>query len=142
LLASVELNKSSLIRADEKGPIIGREVRWEITKGKAGTHDGKKGYFNYYHVPDDNPVFWSRVQADYLTWGIDHLTDLAEEAIRLNILSVAGSWKTWEENGQVLLKVQGTGVSGVVKAMVDTPELEQQLLDRCRQAANLQVRYS
>lgn len=142
LLASVELNKSSPIRGEEKGPVIGREVRWELTKGKAGTHDGKKGYFNYYHVPGDNPIFWSRVQQDGLGWGIDYLTDLAEESARLGIINVAGAWKTWEEDGEVVLKVQGQGFSAVVAALAADPELEARLYGRCLYEANLPVRYT
>jgi hypothetical protein len=139
LLASIELNKSSPIKGSENGPVIGREVRWEITKGKAGTHDGKKGVYNYYHVPDDNPVFWSKVQSDGLSWGIDVLTDLVEESSRLGVIDVAGSWLTWQEDGQIVARCQGS--QKMVETLAADPELEQKLLQRCLFIANLPVRY-
>lgn len=139
LLADVELHKSSPIKGSENGPIIGREVRWEITKGKAGTHDGKKGVYNYYHVPDDDPVFWSKVQADGLSWGIDVLTDLVEESTRLGVIEVAGSWLTWAEDETVIARCQGS--QKMVETLASDPELEQKLLERCLFVANLPVRY-
>jgi len=140
LLASIELNKSSPIKGNENGPVIGREVRWEITKGKAGTHDGRKGTYNYYHVPDDNPMFWSKVNTDGLSWGIDIITDLVEESTRLGIIEVAGSWMTWSEGENVVVRCQGT--QKMVEVLAADPELEKRLLDRCLYVANLQVRYT
>lgn len=32
---------------------ISKEIVWEITKGKAGTHEGKKGAYKYYYTPPE-----------------------------------------------------------------------------------------
>jgi len=32
---------------------IGKEINWELTKGKAGTHEGKKGMYVYHYSPPE-----------------------------------------------------------------------------------------
>jgi len=32
---------------------IGKEINWELTKGKAGTHEGKKGMYQYFYAPPE-----------------------------------------------------------------------------------------
>ena len=48
-LIDIELRKGEGI-VDGKTK-IGKEVNWEITKGKAGTHEGLKGMFRYFYEP-------------------------------------------------------------------------------------------
>lgn len=48
-LIDIEVRRGESILASNKK--IGKEINWEITKGKAGTHEGKKGVFKYYFDP-------------------------------------------------------------------------------------------
>jgi RecA/RadA recombinase len=137
-LASVELTKSKPYR--EGNAMLGREVRWEITKGKAGTHDGKKGTYNYWHVPKDDPVLWSDVELHSSTYGIDTITDMVVTAKQLGALDVSGSWLTWKEDGNVLIRAQSAEKFG--EALVDDEELQNRLRFRCYELAELPVRVS
>jgi RecA/RadA recombinase len=139
-LASVELHKSSAIRASGDGPIIGREVRWDITKGKAGTHDGKKGEFNFYHVPGDDPVFWKDVQNNIHEWGIDTITDMVETAKKLGVFELAGSWIKWAEGDRLLAHCQGS--DKLSDMLVGNEELQNKLREQCLSAAQLSAVYT
>jgi RecA/RadA recombinase len=138
-LVSLELHKSSLIRGSENGPPIGREVRWKIMKGKAGTHDGLSGSYNYFHVPEGEPVFWKDVLENQSEWGIDKITDLVETAAKLKVIEQAGAWLTWKEDGQQIIKAQGA--ANFAESLVNDEELEQKLRDMCLDAANLPISY-
>ena len=138
-LVSLELSKSAGIRAVANGPFIGHEVKWEITKGKAGTHDGKKGSYSYFHVPKDDPAFWSDVELNSTQWGIDQITDLVEGAAEVGAIEVSGSWYKWEEGGQLIVRAQGK--DAFAEHIVNDPELEAMLWDCSMRRANLPVRY-
>jgi RecA/RadA recombinase len=140
-LLAVELSRGAPIRAVQKGPITGREVKWTIIKGKAGTHDGKTGLYDYHHVPKDDPILWSDVEERSSEWGPDMLTDLAETAKALGVVEVAGGgWTTWrDEDGSVIAKVQGA--SEFAEVLVNDLELEAKLRQQCLDAADLPVLY-
>lgn len=64
----------------------GKEVNWEIKKGKAGIHEGARGSWAYYFNDDRSPV-WSRA-------GIDIYADAVLYAARIGALEQAGAWYT------------------------------------------------
>jgi hypothetical protein len=141
-LVSIELSKGEKIREEPgviNSPVLGREVKWKLTKGKVGTHDGKQGIFPYYHVPRDQPVFWK----DYLlygsTWGVDTITDLVNVAKGLGIVDTSGAWLTWEVNGETIARAQG--VNKFKQILVDHEDLADRLRKQCMDAEGLSVRY-
>lgn len=133
-LASIELGKSSAIKGSERGPAIGREIRWRIAKGKAGTHDGPSGKYNYYHVPKDDPVFWSDVELNISQYGIDRITDMVKVAGDLGAINVSGSWYSIED-----FKCQGA--DKFADHLVNEPDLYDKVYEACLVKANLPVRY-
>ena len=137
-LISLELNKSSAIRGNDKGPIIGRSVRWVISKGKVGTHDGKSGYYDFYHVPTTDPVFWSDVELNGSTWGIDRLTEMVETAKSLGVVEVSGSWLSWSVNGE---EYRAQGADKFAGILVESEELQALLREECLIKAGIQARY-
>ena len=136
MLVSILLEKGAALREGDtvKGPPIGRTVRWLLTKGKAGTHDGKKGSYNFYYPPKEDPVFWKDVQEYYLG-GIDIYTELAETAKSLKIVKVEGSWMHW--NGQ---KWQGLSNFADHLAQPENKEELVKLRAACMEKANVFVR--
>jgi RecA/RadA recombinase len=44
------LSRGGTLREGEKGPKIGKLIRWTIDKGKAGFHDGVSGEFDYLYA--------------------------------------------------------------------------------------------
>lgn len=138
-LASVELRRGETLWADGSHTRqSGKEVKWSLTKGKAGCHDGLKGSYNYYHVPRDQPIFWSDYLAYGSTWGIDTITDLVETARAVGAIAAAGAWLKWEVNGELL---RAQGAAQFAQLLVDSPELEAQLRADCLRAARIMARY-
>lgn len=137
-LASIELNKGKPFK--EGNESLGREVRWEITKGKAGTHDGKKGTYNYWHVPKDDPILWSDVELHSSTYGIDGITDMVETAKSIGVFDVSGSWLTWKEGSSILIRAQSAEKFGEV--LVDDDELQVRLRKQCYEIAGLPVKFA
>ncbi len=138
-MASVNMNRAETIWADGSHTRqSGKVVKWELTKGKAGCHDGLKGEFNYYHVPRSQPVFWK----DYLmygsTWGIDTITDLAETARAVGAVETSGAWLTWHV-GEAPVKAQG--VANLAQFLVDNPDLVPKLQEDCLRASGIVARY-
>lgn len=138
-LLGLELRHSSPIRGSEDGEAIGRVVKWTTSKGKVGTHDGKTGSYDYYHVPKEDPVLWSEVEAKGPEWGPDLITDLVDTARKLGVLEVSGTWLTWNREGKDPIKAQGVGK--FANYVVNDQELEAQLRKQCLDIANLAVEY-
>jgi len=139
-LVSLELHKSQQIKGSASGPPIGREVRWKIVKGKAGTHDGKSGTYDYYHMPKTDPIFWSDILLNSSTWGVDCVTELVSTAADLNVIERAGSWYTWTDDDGTLI-ARGQGASAMAEVLVNEDEMRDLLVDRCYAAAGLQVKF-
>jgi len=137
-LVSLELNKSSSIRGSEGGPTIGRSVRWLISKGKVGTHDGKSGYYDFYHVPTTDPVLWSDVELNGSTWGIDRITEMVSTAASLGVIEQNGSWYTWDYEGKT---IKAQGADKMAAALVEDEELQALLREQCLIRAGIQARY-
>ena len=139
-LVSLELYKSSPITGKSGGPHIGREVRWKIIKGKAGTHDGKTGVYDFYHMPKDDPIFWNEVELNGSQWGVDRITEMITTAAELGVIERAGSWYTWNnEEGNLIAR--GQGASALADILVNEDEMQDLLLDQCYAAAALPVRF-
>lgn len=50
-LIDIQIRPGEILKA--KDVKIGKEIKWELTKGKAGTHEGKTGSFRYYFDPPE-----------------------------------------------------------------------------------------
>lgn len=133
-LASIELSRGADIRESDRGPVIGKEVNWKLTKGKVGTHDGKRGEYNYFHVPRTQPVFWSEASANTDGFGVDVYTDLMEAAIQLGVAQANGAWFT-------LLGKRFQGKEKLADAIATDPILAGETREHCMRASGLLVRY-
>jgi RecA/RadA recombinase len=141
-LASLELRKGGKIYVpgSNKTKVHGREVRWEIKKGKAGTHDGRTGFYNFYYPPKSDPVFWSEVEGHYGEWGIDTFADLVVAAKMSGAVKVSGGWITWKEDEKVIHK--DNGEEKFATFLLNNPELQEVLREKCLRASGLSVRYT
>ena len=134
-LVSILLEKGAYLRSEEKGaPPIGATTRWKLTKGKAGTHDGKKGDFNFYFLEKHDPVFWSDVEAHWMG-GVDIWTDAANEGKRLGLVQASGAWLQWRD-------IRAQGAPNFAQALAEAEaEVQKLYWDDCHKAANVIVRY-
>jgi len=55
-LVDVQLRPGEILKSKDGKTKIGKEIQFEITKGKAGTHEGKRGAFRYYFNPPEVDV--------------------------------------------------------------------------------------
>jgi RecA/RadA recombinase len=134
-LADIELRSGKTFWADSAHTIRGgRRVHWEIKKGKAGTHDGLSGEYDWHMMPKTSPVFWSEYELMGSQWGIDTITDLVETGIKVGAINRGGSWLDFGS-------IHVNGVEAFTSIVVADPEVEQALKDACLRAANLTVRY-
>jgi len=133
LLASVELTRGGQIRTSDKGPVVGRTVRWKTIKGKAGTHDGKKGSYDFYHFPKLEPVFWTDVQEKWLG-GIDMYNEMAEMAKDFGLLGIAGSWVSWDGH-------KWQGMNNFAQFLAENAEAANAIKEQCIAESRILVRY-
>ncbi len=115
-LVDLKLTSGSKIFIVEKGQrvVLGKEINWEILKGKAGCHDGPKGKYAF-NFADDTKAFGSDILADVIT-----------TAVKYGLISQAGAWLTLTDvNDNEIVKAQG--VNGMVRALTDSPEVVAQM---------------
>jgi|GEM_PF-1844835 len=139
-LANIELRKGVPIREKAGEPPIGRVVNWKIAKGKAGTHDGLAGEYDYYHVPRGDPVFWKDVEEIYMG-GVDSVTDAYNAAKKLGVIQAAGAWLTWEDlEGNTVIRANGKA-KFVEELAQNTEEYVGLLRQQCLKKSGLLVRW-
>lgn len=139
-LVSIRLTKGSnlvdedaVVPKNTPKPVIGKEVFWQLHKGKAGTHDGKTGSYHYYHVVDDNPIFWKKILEESIG-GVDVVEDAINVGVTSGLIEQSGAWYNWEGR-----KFNGRGQ--IREAFYEDPELYNSYWDRVMAASGVMVRY-
>lgn len=136
-LVNILFERGSKIRHAEGGPPVGFTVKWEIIKGKAGTHDGKRGSYDYEHFQKRSPVFWKEVQDTWLG-GVAIVNEHVETAKELGIVE-GSTWLSFTRpNGEV---IRGQGIDNFAQALAENPEVLQELRDACFKKAGIYVRH-
>lgn len=92
---------------------IAKEVNWELMKGKAGTHEGKKGMYKYYYDPPQ----------------VDYCTDMINWCKQANLIKFIK--RRWELQHDGSLGNENPLVFGsaerLQRAVEETPELQRGL---------------
>lgn len=139
-LNNVELKRGEPLWNARRTEQKGYEVNWSLKKGKAGTHDGIKGSYDWRHVMDTDPIFWSEVQRCGKSFAIDVVADLVETAKNLGVIELRGKWHYYlDSEGDTLLR--GDGIEDFSNQVEQNPELEARLREDCLTKADLNIRY-
>jgi len=96
---------------------VGKVIKWRILKGKAGCHDGPTGQFRYFFAT-----------------GADLEHALILEAIKCAVMSMAGSWYTFDD-----IRIQGR--DAWVMALRNDHDLRQKMEDAVMEAHGVQPNY-
>lgn len=78
----------------DKKIIVGKEIHWEVLKGKAGCHDGPKGMYPFYFGEHNYP------------FGADIYQDVIVNAVRCGVIQMSGAWFAMDQEG-IQLRAQG-----------------------------------
>lgn len=78
----------------DKKIFVGKEIHWEVIKGKAGCHDGPKGMYPFYYGESGYP------------FGADVYQDLIAVSVQKGIVTMKGSWLSYDGDG-LTLQAQG-----------------------------------
>jgi recombination protein RecA len=115
-------NGSMHLDKEYKPPIaLGKEVDWEVLKGKLGTHEGLKGSFDYWF--DD---------------GADILTDLINTGVRYGVIEKSGSWYSYQHNGE---DITGQGARNLRVKLADRPDVLESIRNSCFKEAEVVCLY-
>lgn len=101
---------------------VGKEIHWEIIKGKAGCHDGPKGMYPFYFGKHGYP-FGADVYQDLIMVGVSH-----------GIVQMAGAWLSYQEQGY---DIRGQGKEQFSHAVASVPGALDHLRRRCFDAADV-----
>lgn len=101
-LIDIQLRPGEHLKVKEER--VGKEIQWELTKGKAGTHEGKKGSFKYYFEPPEVDVDF-----DFYTYCLAN-----------GIINQAGGHYSFED-------MKFKGKEDVLAALGDSQELKNKL---------------
>lgn len=118
----VMLHKGSVIVDKELDPpqVLGRTINWELAKGKLGTHDSKKGSYDF-----------------YFDGGADLASSLLSEAVRLGVIEQGGAWYGYQD-GVHDFRAQGVDAA---KAKLFDPEVFRAVYAATMKAAGIVCRY-
>jgi RecA/RadA recombinase len=89
--------------------VVGKEINWEILKGKAGCHDGPKGTYKFYFGEHG------------YGFGIDIYSDLLVAGLQTDVIKQNGAWYAYD--GENI----GQGEAGAAAALFKDPELVQKI---------------
>ncbi len=106
-LLDIHVEQGSKIRVPvgNQQVVIGKEINWEITKQKAGGHDGHRGTYSFYFGENGHG------------FGIDVFTDILVSGLQYNIIEQSGAWYSY--NGDRL----GQGKDNVAITLYQNPAL-------------------
>lgn len=99
---------------------IGRKVRWELTKGKLGTHDGKNGEFDFYY-----------------DIGVDKIGDLVTTCLKLGVFEGT----TWIKYDHEEFGFNLQGRDKVRRYITEHPELVDLLRAECFRRSGIIYRF-
>jgi RecA/RadA recombinase len=136
-LISLLLERGGKIKDEEGGSETGRTIRYTTTKGKAGTHDGKTGSYDHYHLPKMEPVFWHDVEEAWYG-GIDVFTELVETGRAMDVIGGNKTWLTYKFNGK---EKSFQGKAKMAQAIAENPEMADAIRAECLRKAGILVRY-
>lgn len=123
-LVDIQLRPGQRLMSGDGKVKIGKEINYEITKGKAGTHEGKKGTIRYFFGPPEVDV--------------DH--NFFTTATTLGVIRTGGSTYYIDREGEEPLKFKGQG--RVLDALADDPEIKDLLWKKMLYKAGLHhIRY-
>ncbi len=100
--------------------IVGKEINWEILKGKAGCHDGPKGTYKFYFGEHGHG------------FGADVYSDLIVAGLETAVVQQAGAW--FKYNGEML----GQGEAQAAYNLHQNPDLLQKIRKDIFRVAGLQ----
>jgi RecA/RadA recombinase len=145
-LINLELkNGEPLHSPDNKEVKDGCVVKWETKKGKAGTHDGIKGEYEFHYPPATVPAFWNEIVVRGTPYGIDAMTDLSDTALSLGVVTGGGAYLTFDDGMGPPLELRGSkdapAKQQFAQAIVNDQTLEQRVRAACIKKAGLTVRF-
>lgn len=120
----VTLHKGGVLLDKEVDPpaVLGRTINWELTKGKLGTHDSKKGSYDF-----------------YFDGGADVAGNLLALACRYEVVEQAGAWYSYKAaEGKEAFRAQG---SDNARAALMDPEVYRSVYEATLKAAKILCRY-
>jgi recombination protein RecA len=100
--------------------IVGKEIHWEVLKGKAGCHDGPKGTYPFYFGENG------------YGFGADVFQDLIAIATLRGVVKLSGAWYSYDDG---TTSIKGQGALQFSQALSQTPGafdlIRQKVFDAC-----------
>jgi recombination protein RecA len=121
-LVDLHVEQGSRIKvavSSNQNVIVGKEINWEILKGKAGCHDGPKGTYSFYFGEHGHG------------FGIDIYADLLVAGLQTGIIEQSGAWFSY--HGERL----GQGKDNVAVTLYQHPEVFQAIRKEILKAVGL-----
>lgn len=121
-LLDIHLEQGAKIRHEfgaKDKRVVGKEINWEILKGKAGCHDGPKGTYKFYFGEHG------------YGFGVDIFSDLLVAGLQTDVVKQNGAWYAFE--GENI----GQGEAGAANALMNDPSLVQKIRKEIFKVAGL-----
>lgn len=120
----ISLHKGKRLYDQTAKEYYGKEIDWEITKGKLGLHEGAKGTMNFLYAG---------------CAGVDKVEDLVRTAKELGVLTTSGTWlQTVTDDGEVIKEQSMAKFCALVE---NDARLYKSLRQQCFAAAKITYRH-
>lgn len=122
-LVDVLLRKGAKIKVgpEKAQVIVGKEIGWQVIKGKAGCHDGGKGEYRFYY--GEHGYFF----------GADVYHNLLMTGVRMGVVEQSGAWYAF--NGNAICQ----GQDNAAAAFMANPQMYQAIQQALYQKAGLNI---
>lgn len=125
-IKEIDEDKAVEGKENKKKKVTGKSIRWELIKGKAGTHEGKKG----------------EVEFDFNTTNnIDYAQTVFAAGTKLGVLDFREGLVTWLHNGQAHAEVKRIPFNLFIDALNKHPQLDLDIRRDILAAADIFCRY-
>jgi recombination protein RecA len=121
-LVDIHIEQGAKIRvalSKSENLIVGKEINWEILKGKAGCHDGPRGTYKLYLGEGGYP------------FGFDFYSDLLSAGLQAEVIQQSGAWYSYQ--GEYI----GQGENAVAQTLYKNPEVTEQIRSEIFKKAGL-----
>lgn len=108
-----QLGENKLLDGKQTWVSHGKEVNWEIKKGKAGMHEGGKGHFTYdFRIKafESIPGYDPSLESIFMPGTADFTADTVASGVYHGVIEQSGAWfgiPNPEKSGTYLLRAQG-----------------------------------
>lgn len=109
----LDINTSAGEPVTRSKEVVGKQIKWRVTKGKMGVSEGAHGVLDFYFAKGNYPG------------GFDLVRDLAQQLVAARVIRVAGSWYYYPDDVRI-----AQGIDHVMDWLQEAPGRYEEMYEK------------